>query len=233
MSQLQKVVEWQVAAGVQYDPQASLESLQGLPLTLIREEIKETLNAAKAGDYLEIVDGCADVMVVAQALLHRLGCPFTTDYVLRPDSPERIKLSLQEITSNLSSIINTINDEALRYNLDREQLELLARTALLSAKELLHYCGVSPATTLRLVNDSNFSKFASTFEEASRSLQLYNGETRYSEIQIRPINDYFVIVGRSEGQSELKVLKALGYTKPKLKLLAKQARDNVEMGVSK
>lgn len=83
--------------------------------------------------------------------------------------------------------------------------------------QLAYSLNLNPALILEAVNDSNYSKFDKTEEDAIISVQSYKDDGRYKNVFYEEINGLFVIKGwkvNAEPSSKPKVLKSHKYVEP-------------------
>lgn len=80
--------------------------------------------------------------------------------------------------------------------------------------------GVNPEAVLKAVNDSNYSKFCTSEEDAIQSVMKYSDDTRYKNVFYEHVGDYFVIKGWKVEQNVNadmpKILKGVRYHEPYL-----------------
>ena len=81
---------------------------------------------------------------------------------------------------------------------------------------MLHSMGVHGDAALKAVNQSNFSKFDITEEDAKYSVLSYGGDSRYENVRYEKVGDYFVIRGDKVGGAKNKILKSHKYKEPEL-----------------
>lgn len=81
--------------------------------------------------------------------------------------------------------------------------------------QLCFALNISPEELLKEVNDSNFSKFCMTEEQAIVSVDSYYDDTRYIDVHYVQVGEYYVIKGWKMGQNPKtdapKILKAHNY----------------------
>lgn len=81
--------------------------------------------------------------------------------------------------------------------------------------QMCYSLGISPEELLHEVNNSNFSKFATTQYQALESVDAYTDDSRYINVHAVLVGDYYVIKGWKVGQNPdvdtPKVLKAHDY----------------------
>lgn len=87
-----------------------------------------------------------------------------------------------------------------------------------SLKVLCQLCfalNISPEELLKEVNDSNFSKFCLTEEQAIKSVESYWNDIRYINVHYLQVGEYYIIKGWKIGQNPdtdtPKILKAHDY----------------------
>ena len=86
------------------------------------------------------------------------------------------------------------------------------------AAGLIAMMGYNPVEILKEINDSNFSKYCTSEEEAVESVESYSDDPRYIEVCYKQVGDYFVILGKKVGHggSGFKILKGVNYREPAL-----------------
>ena len=120
------------------------------------------------------------------------------------------------------SLIEEEREELLAaiYALDRvEVLDALGDLlkVVSGAVSALGYC---PEKLLQLVNDSNYSKFCVTKEQAVISVAAYEQNLRYEDVYYEQVGDLYIIRGYEKGGDKVgkgKILKGYAYAEPDIK----------------
>ena len=207
MSEMQKVIEWQLAAGRTITP-LTFDELKGVPLSLVLEEISEILEAVATKNIEGIIDGIADTFVVCNALL--MQC--SDDLSIRNDklivNPTPVNASHVDALQSVKNALLEVEDE---YTL----VKLVSLTINIAADFCLHL-GADPVQALAEVNKANFSKFAGNVSEAIYSVDSYVSSPRYSNVHYVKRNGLYVIYGFINGLESKtpKILKSIGFTEP-------------------
>ena len=81
---------------------------------------------------------------------------------------------------------------------------------------MLHSMGVNGEELLKRINDSNFSKFATTEEEAKKSVLRYMDDLRYENVSYKKVGGYYVIRGDKVNGGKNKILKSYKFKEPVL-----------------
>lgn len=85
---------------------------------------------------------------------------------------------------------------------------------------MVHSLGYCPEKLLKVINDSNFSKFTQDEMVAQISVDAYNGQDRYHDVTYTQHGDHYIIKGYEGSQnmdnSAGKVLKQIYYVQPNL-----------------
>ena len=98
---------------------------------------------------------------------------------------------------------------------DVEELDALG-DLLVVVTGAIHAKGRRAEDVLKRINDSNFSKFDTTEEDAKYSVLSYGGDSRYENVRYEKVGDYFVIRGDKVGGAKNKILKSHKYKEPEL-----------------
>ena len=76
---------------------------------------------------------------------------------------------------------------------------------------LINALGYDTDSALKLVNDSNFSKFCYNMKDVEDSMSAYEECGRYSDVFSEHINGLYVIKGVVEETGSVKILKGINY----------------------
>lgn len=82
----------------------------------------------------------------------------------------------------------------------------------------LHRMGVSPDRVMKIINDSNDSKFVYTKEDAVASVLAYEESDVYENVHYAEHDGRYVIFGSKKGSDLVKILKGIHYQKPDLRM---------------
>jgi len=171
--------------------------------TLILEEIDETRSA-----FEELLDGCADIVVVALGKLH------VTDSI---NLKKLVQSSLELSDTPKEELLNLL-DASEDINLRTLQPEPVS--IIKSALQLCERLGVDSMDVLEEVCEANMSKFCSTIEEADASVKAYEDDPRYTNVHFkyREDEELFVILGNKVDASsdQFKILKGINTFKPNI-----------------
>lgn len=91
--------------------------------------------------------------------------------------------------------------------------------------QLAYSLQVDPEEIFKEVNDSNYSKFCDTLEDAKKSVESYDNDTRYHSVYYELVGDQYVIFGYKDGEVagevQPKVLKGIHYREPDIQKFVK------------
>ncbi len=91
--------------------------------------------------------------------------------------------------------------------------------------QLSYSLQVDPEDIFKEINDSNYSKFCETVEDAQASVDAYENDDRYHSVFYELVEGQYVIFGYKTGevvgQVQPKVLKGIHYTPPNIKKFIK------------
>lgn len=104
-------------------------------------------------------------------------------------------------------------DDALLDGSVEDTLDALADIIVVTAG-MIHRLGYSPNDVMRIVNESNASKFCTTLDDAEKSVLAYTGDTRYHEVHWQLVEGIYVIYGKKAGVDQWKILKGMHYREP-------------------
>lgn len=79
---------------------------------------------------------------------------------------------------------------------------------------LLHKLGFDAKDVVKVVNDSNLSKFCDTGVNAALSVESYNQDKRYENAHSEVVNRKHVIYGNKVGETGKKILKGVNFQEP-------------------
>lgn len=82
----------------------------------------------------------------------------------------------------------------------------------------LHRMGVSPDRLMRIINDSNDSKFVYTRDDAIKSVLAYEDSDVYENVHYVEYDGRYVIFGSKKGSDLVKILKGIHYEEPDLRI---------------
>ncbi len=91
--------------------------------------------------------------------------------------------------------------------------------------QLAYSLQVDPEELFKEVNDSNYSKFCDTLEDAKKSVESYDDDTRYHSVYYELVGSQYVIFGYKHGEVagevQPKVLKGIHYREPDIQKFVK------------
>lgn len=83
----------------------------------------------------------------------------------------------------------------------------------------IHVMGYDPDELLRVINDSNFSKYCLTKEDAEMSVDAYQHKLRYEDVYYEQVGEFYIVRGYERGGDKSgkgKVLKGYLFEEPKI-----------------
>lgn len=84
-----------------------------------------------------------------------------------------------------------------------------------------HRLGFNTQEIMDIINESNFSKFCYSIEEAKTSVNYYQNNDRYENIHYELIDGVYVIKGEPKGgNNAYKILKGINYKSPENQIKA-------------
>lgn len=108
-------------------------------------------------------------------------------------------------------------DEFLSAKTLEDTLDSLADITVIAAG-MIHVLGYNPNEVMKAVNESNMSKFCDTESDAIKSVEQYEGDSRYVNVHYRLVNGRYVIYGQKLGGDGWKILKGIHYHEPQFNL---------------
>ena len=160
-----------------------------------------------------LLDGCGDALVTAVGVFHLLGhdsfarLPATTNR----EVPLTVE-DLPDIIHELRLYISAIEEDPLRIS------AISTATFVIECVcDILHIRGYDPEAVLKIINDSNFTKFCKTLNEAKASVAAYSNKDRYVNVKYKYMkgSGYRVIQGDDKAAGVVgKTLKSIYFTEP-------------------
>ena len=215
MNQLQRVALWNTTAG---KPAASLplhHQLVQSQVGYVVEESEELFKAVQEKDIVELLDAIGDTLVTVGGLMHLTG---TTEYF-------NLKAPL-----GVDPAIFTMDDETLFTAVDEVQQEVLLMKGQESSESISVACeniistvctlvddlGFCPEAILKVVNDSNFTKFCRNPEDGKQTRLMYNRKDRYKNIRVTQVGNFWVVTGDDLlYNTKQKTLKSIYFEEPR------------------
>ena len=219
MNQLQRVALWNTTAG---KPAASLpldHQLVQSQVGYVVEESEELFKAVQEKDIVELLDAIGDTLVTVGGLMHLTG---TTEYF-------NLKASFTP-----DPIIFTMDDERLFEKVDAIQAQVLLMKRQESSYNITISCegiisavcaladdlGFCPEAILKVVNDSNFTKFCRNPEDGKQTRLMYNRKDRYKNIRVTQVGNFWVVTGDDLlYNTKHKTLKSIYFEEPRRHLV--------------
>lgn len=96
---------------------------------------------------------------------------------------------------------------------EAEELDSLADLCIVITGRL-HAKGIMAEDALRIVNQSNFSKFDTSVEDAEESVALYADDSRYENVRYEQVGMHYVIRGDKVDGTPNKILKSHKFIEP-------------------
>lgn len=129
-----------------------------------------------------------------------------------------------------AGVKNEENEELFQLYIDliKEELEELlsakSRSETLDAlgdilvvtTGAIHVQGADADEILNRINNSNFTKFDTTEEDAKISVIKYTGDKRYENVRYEKVGGYYIIRGDKANGAKNKILKSYKFEEPKL-----------------
>ena len=126
-------------------------------------------------------------------------------------------LFTHKIQSQLSFIEEEFN-ELLDAFADDDKTEVVDALGdlLVVVSGMLYLMKINPEYLLKIINDSNFSKFIDpdNTEDIAKTISKYAGDSRYKDVYV---NDQGVVKGVVKETGSLKILKGCNYREPDIK----------------
>ena len=220
MNQLQRVALWNTTAG---KPAASLpldHQLVQSQVGYVVEESEELFKAVQEKDIVELLDAIGDTLVTVGGLMHLTG---TTEY-----------FSLRLCGGDPDGFITTMDDESLFPKVDEIQRGVLQLKRQVSQEHSTIICeniisslcgladdlGFCPEAILKVVNDSNFTKFCRNPEDGKQTRLMYNRKDRYKNIRVNQVGNFWVVTGDDLlYNTKQKTLKSIYFEEPRRHLV--------------
>ena len=118
---------------------------------------------------------------------------------------DSITLQMMLIEEEFQETLDAMSDENLEEVLDG------AADLIVVAAGLIHKLGYNPNDIMKIVNESNLSKFCDSEEEADKSVAHYQKSSRYSNVYWEKVGNKYVVFGWLTGANKAKILKSVNY----------------------
>lgn len=122
------------------------------------------------------------------------------------DHPE-IKAQMKFIKEEVRELFGAVDEGNLTETLDG------AADTIVTVVGLLHRLGFDAKEVMKIVNDSNLSKFTEDQTVVSDTIKTYNGDRRYSNIHFEEVGGRYIIYGEV-GDGAKKILKSSEFIEP-------------------
>lgn len=198
MSEMQRVALWNTTAGKPCGEGLNNKDLLMAQVGYIAEEVtgtNELYPSYRRGLEHDLLDGCGDVLVTAAGLLHLVG--YDNFRVLPPTG--HVEESLDELVDTLYLPSVDIAQDVKGYFEHGAEVRIdpvqYANMAIQVVCDILYIKGYDPEQVLKVVNDSNFTKFCTSALEAKASVHAYTKKSRYRNVKSKRVGKYWVIYG--------------------------------------
>lgn len=112
-----------------------------------------------------------------------------------------------------NDLINEEWNELMSAETEGDEIDsLLDLVVVITGK--FHAKGIMVEDALRIVNQSNFSKFDVSVEDAEKSVALYQDDSRYENVRYEQVGMYYVIRGDKVDGTPNKILKSHKFIEP-------------------
>lgn len=222
MSELNRVAKWNKIAGKGCGDGITNTSLVVNQIKYIFEEVLgdgELISSKVRNHEHGILDGCGDCLVVAGGLLWLLG---VTDFDKLPSKIDiEDETSLDDLYDELqffcSSLRHTVENEF--KDSDDWLYEVnpisIANFVIQMVCSILVKKGYDPEEVLKIVNDSNYTKFCSSLLQANASVAAYKNKKRYTNVRHTRSKSYWIISGDDATTgAKGKTLKSIFFEEP-------------------
>lgn len=117
------------------------------------------------------------------------------------------QLYLNLIDEEYTELLQAVEENNLQEVLDG------AADLIVVAAGLIHVLGFDPNQVLKIVNESNMSKYCNDEQEAKDSVEQYSNDDRYTGVhyQYQPEFNKWVVYGQKLNSSGRKILKSCDY----------------------
>lgn len=187
MTELERVALWNTTAGKPCGCSNGSDELMQSQVGYLFEEAEELYAANRRSLEHSFLDACGDVLVVAGGIYHLVGA---TQFPRLPATGKPETDVMEELVDQLYFLTKSAKEDFGKID-----PRSLASAAIGLVCDMLHLKGYDPEEILRIVNDSNFTKFCSTVEEAKLSRHLYAKKKRYSNVKYKKVGNYRVLYG--------------------------------------
>jgi hypothetical protein len=210
MTELERVGLWNTTAGKPCGASNGEDELMRSQVLFIAEEItgtSELYESFRRGKEHGLLDGCGDVLVTAAGVLHLIGHDSFKRLPAENDTGDK---DIMEVVDELYFLGLSLKEDPLR--LDPASV---ANACIQYVCDILHIKGYDPEAVLKIVNDSNFSKFCNSAEEAKASVRAYMGKKRYKKVNYKKVGAYRIVFGDDVvNNTKAKTLKSIHFKEP-------------------
>jgi hypothetical protein len=217
-NELQRIIDWNIRAGNLAGDEDIGSVVEVAQRNLIKEELKELKGAFNTCNRDETVDALADLTVVIMGYFHRVcnrGVPsfYEDEWLLFKMKVDWKPLDNVDVWSVVTDTVNLISKELYHTDVFSVNKASVFNQSLYLSLLSLYTLGHNPAKVLKIVNDSNFSKFVDVTDddEVWSTIKSYEKDKRYTNVHITPEG---VVKGTVVSTGSLKVLKGARYEPP-------------------
>lgn len=222
ISELDRVGKWNKIAGKNCGDGVTNPLLIINQIKYIFEEVlgDGELIASKIRNHEHgILDGCGDCLVVAGGLLWLLGVDKFESLPSKIDIEEETSLDdlYDELQFFCASLKDTIENEFKGSDdwLYEVNPVSVANFIIQMVCAIIIKKGYDPEKVLKVVNDSNFTKFCNTLIQANSSVAAYKNKKRYTNVKHNRSKSYWIITGDDATTgAKAKTLKSIFFEEP-------------------
>jgi hypothetical protein len=224
-NELQRIIDWNIRAENFTSDEEIGSAIEVAQRNLIKEELQELKDAFNTSNRDETVDALTDLAVVIMGYFHRVCKRGVSSFykewlgAFEKETPWK-PLDNFDVSKVIADTNYAINEELLYiesgvYNIDKY---IVFNKSLHLCLLSLYTMGHNPAKVLKIVNDSNFSKFVDVTDddEVWSTIKSYEKDDRYTNVRV---NENGVVLGTVVATGSKKVLKGAKYTPPDWSLL--------------
>ena len=185
MTEMERVGLWNITAGKPCGASNGEDELMRSQVLFVAEEITgtgELYESFRRGKEHGLLDGCGDVLVTAVGVLHIIG---HNQFSRLPETGDVSDKDLDEIVDEIYFFGESLKEDPLRLD-----PVAVANACIQYVVDILHIKGYDPELVLKVVNDSNFTKFCKTVEEAKASVRAYINKPRYQNVKYKKVGEY-------------------------------------------
>jgi hypothetical protein len=223
-NELQRIIDWNIRAENFAGDEEIGSVVEVAQRNLIKEELQELKDAFNSGNRDKTIDALTDLAVVITGYFHRVcnrGVPsFYKEWKeLFKKGITWSPLNNVDVSTAIKDCVFAIEEDLFRVGTDINAIKptLFLRPLYLSLLSI-YTMGHNPAKVLKIVNDSNFSKFVDVTDddEVWSTIKSYEKDDRYTDVRV---NESGVVLGTVVATGSKKVLKGAKYTPPDWSLL--------------